>query len=153
MNGHRPAKIYFLFVPVEDDGAYAREDDNDQPEKFPQRGKVFSPCKQKRGSRCILAHWAHQEYLLWGSTLLQKIEGKAILRRRKQLFRNHGCPSPIKYHPLRLVSWVNSIQCSFTPILKMPSEMIKNVNDLEEDLKASRRVARRSLQGGMWAFR
>ena len=47
MNGHRPAKKYFLLGPVEDDGADARDDDNDQPEELPQRGKVFSPCKKR----------------------------------------------------------------------------------------------------------
>ena len=115
------------------------------------RGAKFSRPASKREVQDAFWRIGHTNNICFGD--LRYCKGKAILRRRKQLFRNHGCPSPMKYHPLRLVSWVNSTQCSFTPILKMPSQLINNVNNLEKDLKASRRVARHSLQGGMWAPR
>ena len=45
---------------------------------------------------------------------------------------DYGFSLPMKYHPLRLVSWVNSTQSPFKPcILEIPSRINKHMQFLE----------------------
>ena len=44
---------HFSSQPVEDDGASQGDDDNNKPEKLPQRSEVFSTCEQERVGEVI----------------------------------------------------------------------------------------------------
>ena len=47
-------KNYFPSEPVKDNGANTRHDDHNQPEKFPERRKIFPTCKNWEGVKFFL---------------------------------------------------------------------------------------------------